>query len=151
MTIPTVDTVDFENPKEHVLPALQFLPAAGGAPTVTHPSITEEWSERIFLAGYAYIPWLIEKYADENGMIRAADLPKPKVRFDPPRRGPRTPLNPGGRWVKVTDPKPKVPVIPDLNKMTKEEIGGILQQAMEMGLVNEKSELEDKAEVLLDE
>lgn len=150
MAIPTVDNVDFDLPEQHVLPALVHLPAAGGAPTITHPSTLEEWSKRIRRAGYVYVPWLIEKYANEDGMIRVSDLPLPEIRFDPPTKGPVSTINPGGKWVSVDEPLPQRPVIPDLTKMTNQEIGGILAQAQALGFVTEKAELVDIAEVVLD-
>ena len=149
MTLPTVDTVDFTDPEQQALPPLINLPASGGAPTVTHPDIIAQWSKQITQAGWYYVPWLIEKYADEDGMIRAEDLPKPEIRYDAPRRGPQNSINPGGRWVPVDEPQPTRVVIPDLTQMTHQEIGGILEQAQALGFVTEKAELIDVAEVEL--
>ena len=149
MTIPTVDTVDMTDPRQHVLPALIHLPASGGAATVTHPSILEEWSAQIHKAGYAYVPWLIEQFSCE-GWIRVEDLPQPELKFVPPHRGPQSTLNPGGRWLPIEDEEPQRPVLPDLEAMTQEEVGAILSQAVEMGYVTRSAETTEKAEVLYD-
>lgn len=146
--IPTFDTCNLDDPKEHVLPALVHLPSTGGAATVTHPLVLEDWSEHLTKAGYYNTDWLIEKYADERGMIRASDLPRRTIKFIPPLSGPQSTINPGSKWVPITDPDPVRPSIPDLTRADPEQIQEALFQLSALGIINEKAEIIDTAEVL---
>lgn len=149
MAIPTFDTVDYEKPDQHVLPALVHLPSAGGASTVTHPSMLEDWSRHLTKCGYYNTEWLIERYADENGMIKASDLPRRTLKLLVPIIGPNSPLNPGSKWVDRNHPEPIRPAIPDLTKLTPEQLSGVLEQARELGLTPENhAPTVDKAEVI---
>ena len=114
---------------------------------IRHPSVLEDWSEHLTKAGVYDVEYLIDTYADDNGMIRAADLPRRTIRYDPPQRGAQTPLNQSGGWVSVDAPPPKKFVIPDLSEMTSHEIGGILNQARDLGYIVEKPLITDVAKV----
>lgn len=148
MAIPTFENSDLDNPREHVLPALVHLPGTGGAATVTHPLTLEEWSEHLTKCGYYNTEWLIEKYADENGMIRASDLPVRTIKFIPPLQGPQSTINPGSKWIPRGDPEPARPDTPDLSRMTPEQLSLVLAQMKDIGLVTDKAETIDTAEVL---
>lgn len=143
----TRDSVNQSDPRQHLSWMFVNLPGAGGHATVGHPSMFEDWSERLVKAGAYDIEWIIDEYADDNGIIKVEDLPRRKIRFDPPLRGNQTTLNASGQWVDVEAPEPDKMVIPDLNQMTPEEIGGILMQAKELGYVGEAQPVFDTAKV----
>lgn len=122
-------------------------PAVMGQPTIGHQSMFEEYSEHLVKAGAYDVEYLIEKYGRPDGTISIDDLPRRKIRFDPPRRGDNSPLNMGGSWVRVDAPPPEPFKIPDLNDMTPDEIGGILEQAKQLGYITERAPKFDVAKV----
>lgn len=146
MPIKTRDKCDLSNPREHLVWAFVCIPTFGGSPLLGHPSMFEDWSEHLTKAGIYDVEYLIDEYA-EDGVIKIEDLPRRKIRFDPPTRGPQTPLNGSGKWVQADAPEPKKVVIPDLKQMTPDEIGGILEQAKALGYVADAPPIFDTAKV----
>lgn len=145
--LPIRENCDLDNPREHAKWALMHLPSSGGAVYLVHPNDLEEWSEHLVNAGFWDVEYLIEKFGRPDGTILVEDLPRRKIRYIPPIRGQQSPFNAASKWVPVDTPDPPRPKIPDLTRMTSQEVGGILEQAKALGYISDAPPTHDYAEV----
>lgn len=129
----TQESCDPNDPRQHVLWGLMFLPNVGGAPTVTHPDILKDWSERLYKLGFRHHPELQE------------------LKFVEPKRGGQTNYNASGGWVPIDTPEQPKLVIPDISKLTPEENELMLQQYRAAGMIPDAAPEPRKAMVIGDE
>lgn len=124
----------------------KHLPASGGAPMITHPSVYRQWSKH-FTEGLGFVhgPWLAAQ-ADENGYIHVSQIPGQKLRYQEPHRGPRHDFNASGGWVETSTEDPKPIVLPDVNAMTNEEKAAMLAQFRAAGLIPDDTPQRDTAQ-----
>lgn len=134
MSLPTQETHDPTDPKQHVVWALRNLPLVAGVGAITHPGYLSEWSKHLWECGFRHRDYL-ESLADENGMIHVSQLPTQEIKWQAPFRGQRHTMNNAARWVKPGQPEPEPVVIPDIKKMTQQENEAMLQQYRNAGLI----------------
>lgn len=91
-----------------------------GSGMVTHSGFLRRWSKHLWDAGFRHVDW-IRSLADENGNIHVSKLPKQKIKFQPPFRGPGHSYNPAGRWVTPDEPDPVPFEIPNIAELTTQE------------------------------
>jgi hypothetical protein len=115
MSLVTQDMCDPENPEEHVLWALFYLPQIFGAVQMTHPSIYRAWSKHLHELGFRHHPELQQK----------------KLQLPP--RGPHHAYNGAGMWVDLDAPEPELPVLPDISQLTDQEKYVIIRQFHDAG------------------
>ena len=132
--IPTQESHDPKDPRQHFSWALRNLPLVAGVGAITHPGYLSSWSEHLWKCGFAHRDYL-EGLADEDGNIHVSQLPKQTIRFQQPFRGPRTPYNNAARWVAVDDKDPEPFRIPDIRKLTQQENEYMLQQYRDAGMI----------------
>ena len=73
--------------------------------------------------------------ADENGMIHVSKLPKQRIKFQQPMRGPRNGYNNAARWVPVGTPEPEPMHLPHINDLTIQENQAMLDQYRSAGMI----------------
>ena len=134
MSIPSQESHDPKDPKQHFVWALRNLPMVAGVGAITHPGYLSSWSEHLWKCGFAHRDYL-EGLADEDGNIHVSQLPKQTIKFQQPFRGPRTPYNNAARWVGVNDPDPEPFRIPNIRQLTQQENEYMLQQYREAGMI----------------
>ena len=129
----TQENCDPDDPKQHALWALMHLPSVGGAPMITHPQILQEWSKRLWDAGFRHNPEL------------------QTVKYITPRRGGDHVYNASGGWVPMDTPEPPQMVIPDVNRLTPEENELMIAQYRASGMIPDASPEPRKALVIGDD
>lgn len=134
MSIPTQESHDPKDPRQHFAWALRNLPLIAGVGAITHPGYLASWSEHLWKCGFAHRDYL-EGLADEDGNIHVSQLPKQTIRHQQPFRGPRTAYNNAARWVGVNDPDPEPFRIPNIRQLTQQENEYMLQQYREAGMI----------------
>jgi len=132
--IPLQENVDWTDDSQHVAWALRAMPVFAGAGMVTHPGFIRAWSEHLVACGFAHRDYLAS-LADENGMIHVSKLPKQRIKFQQPMRGPRNGYNNAARWVPVGTPEPEPMHIPDINDLTIQENQAMLDQYRSAGMI----------------
>lgn len=136
--LPTQDTVNWDDPKEHFSWAMRNMPTPFGTGAVTHPAMLTTWSEHLWQCGFAHRDYL-EQLADENGNIHVSKLPRQTIKWQPPFRGPHSNYNNAARWVE-SDAEPIVPVrLPDIRQLTQQENEFMLQQYRDAGMIKEET------------
>lgn len=146
MSLPTQESHDPTDPKQHFVWALRNLPMVAGVGAITHPGYLAEWSEHLVKAGAVHVDYLAG-LADENGMIHVSQLPKQTIKWQPPFRGQRHDMNNAARWVTADTPDPEPVVIPDVNKLTQQEQQAMLYQFHAAGLIPGPDETPPMGEV----
>lgn len=136
MSLPTQDTVNWNNPEEHFAWALRNMPTFAGVGAVTHPGIIREWSKHLVAAGFAHRDYL-EGLADEDGNIHVSRLPKQTIKWQPAIRGPHSIYNNAARWVSMNTPDPEPLRLPDVRELTQQENEVMLRQYKEIGLIKD--------------
>lgn len=134
--IPTQESHNPLDPKQHVAWALRSLPMIAGVGAITHPGYLASWSEHLWNCGFSHRDYL-EGLADEDGNIHVSKLPKQKLKFQQPFRGQRSDYNNAARWVGVDEPDPEPVRIPDIRKLTQQENEAMLNQYRQAGMIPE--------------
>ncbi|WP_109523661.1 MULTISPECIES: phage gene 29 protein family protein [Nocardia] len=130
-----LENSDMENPEEHFAWALRNVPGVGaGAHAGT--SIPPQWaaaiSRHLVELGYVFGPYLAAK-ADAHGKVDISDIPQQTKKFQRPFRGQQSHYNPASAWVKMgTAPPPRFS-LPDINRLTPEERGALLDAFRQRG------------------
>ncbi|AOZ61270.1 minor tail protein [Mycobacterium phage DarthPhader] len=134
MSIPTQDSHDPRDPKQHAVWALRNLPMAGGVGAITHPGYLAGWSEHLWKCGFRHVDSL-RALADENGNIHVSKLPQQEIKFQPAFRGQRHDMNHAARWVEMDAPDPEPVRIPNIRQLTQQENQAMIQQYREAGMI----------------
>ena len=150
MSIPTQESHNPNDPKEHFAWALRNLPMIAGVGAITHPGYLAGWSEHLWKCGFAHRDYL-EGLADENGNIHVSQLPKQVVKFQQPFRGQRHAMNNAARWVGVDEPDPEPVRIPNIRQLTQQENEAMLRQYREAGMIPDNRPGPATAEVFEDD
>ncbi|AOT24685.1 minor tail protein [Mycobacterium phage Stasia] len=143
------DEVDWNKPEEHFAWALRNMPMLAGVGAVTHPGFLTQWSKHLWECGFAHRDYL-ERLADEDGNIHVSRLPKQRIRWQAPFRGPRSNYNNAARWVSKNAPEPEPVRLPDVSQMTQQEQEFMLGQFRELGLIRDYIPQPDTAQELND-
>ncbi|AXH48805.1 minor tail protein [Mycobacterium phage Steamy] len=146
MSLPTQETHDPRDPRQHVVWALRNLPMVAGVGAITHPGYLSDWSEHLYKCGFRHVDSL-RALADEDGNIHVSQLPEQEIRFQQPFRGQRHPMNPAARWVEKDEADPEPVRIPDIRKLTDQENQAMLQQYRDQGWIPDDRVGPAKAEV----
>ena len=150
MSIPTQETHNPHDPRQHAVWALRNLPMVAGVGAITHPAFLSDWSEHLWKCGFRHRDYL-EGLADEDGNINVSQLPEQSIRFQEPFRGPRSVYNNAARWVSVDTPDPEPVRIPDIRQLTDQENQAMIQQYKSAGMIPDGSPKPALAAVLEDE
>ncbi|KRD08565.1 hypothetical protein ASE48_08330 [Mycobacterium sp. Root265] len=132
MSIPSQETHDPEDPRQHVIWALRNLPMVAGVGAITHPGYLADWSEHLWKCGFSHRDYLAA-LADEDGNIHISQLPEQVIKFQPAFRGQRHDMNNAARWVGSDEEAPPPVRIPNIKQMTDQERQAMLQQFRESG------------------
>ena len=127
MSLPTQETVDWTNPEEHFAWALRNMPTIAGTGAVTHPGFLRQWSKHLVDVGAVHVDYL-RKLADEDGNIHVSRLPKQRIRWQSPFRGPKNQYNNAARWVADDTPPPEPMRLPAIQELTQQENMAMIQQ-----------------------
>ena len=146
--IPTQETHNPRDPKQHFVWALRNLPMVAGVGAITHPGYMASWSEHLWNCGFAHRDYL-EGLADADGNIHVSQLPRQTIKFQPAFRGQRSDYNNAARWVGMDEPDPEPVVIPDIRKLTQQENEYMLRQYREAGMIPDNKPVPILAEVEL--
>ncbi len=146
--IPTQETHNPRDPKQHFVWALRNLPLVAGVGAITHPGYMASWSEHLWNCGFAHRDYL-EGLADADGNIHVSQLPRQTIKFQPAFRGQRSDYNNAARWVGMDEPDPEPVVIPDIRKLTQQENEYMLRQYREAGMIPDNKPVPIMAEVEL--
>ncbi len=146
--IPTQETHNPRDPKQHFVWALRNLPMVAGVGAITHPGYMASWSEHLWNCGFAHRDYL-EGLADADGNIHVSQLPRQTIKFQPAFRGQRSDYNNAARWVGMDEPDPEPVVIPDIRKLTQQENEYMLRQYREAGMIPDNKPVPIMAEVEL--
>ena len=146
--IPTQETHNPRDPKQHFVWALRNLPLVAGVGAITHPGYMASWSEHLWNCGFAHRDYL-EGLADADGNIHVSQLPRQTIKFQPAFRGQRSDYNNAARWVGMDEPDPEPVVIPDIRKLTQQENEYMLRQYREAGMIPDNKPVPILAEVEL--
>lgn len=132
--IPSQETHDPLDPKQHAVWALRNLPMVAGVGAITHPGYLSAWSEHLWKCGFSHRDYL-EGLADEDGNIHVSKLPKQTIKFQQPFRGQRNDYNNAARWVGADEPDPEPVRIPNIRQLTQQENEAMLRQYREAGMI----------------
>ncbi len=146
--IPSQETHNPRDPKQHFVWALRNLPMVAGVGAITHPGYMASWSEHLWNCGFAHRDYL-EGLADADGNIHVSQLPRQTIKFQPAFRGQRSDYNNAARWVGMDEPDPEPVVIPDIRKLTQQENEYMLRQYREAGMIPDNKPVPILAEVEL--
>ena len=146
--IPSQETHNPRDPKQHFVWALRNLPMVAGVGAITHPGYMASWSEHLWNCGFAHRDYL-EGLADADGNIHVSQLPRQTIKFQPAFRGQRSDYNNAARWVGMDEPDPEPVVIPDIRKLTQQENEYMLRQYREAGMIPDNKPVPIMAEVEL--
>ncbi|AGR46443.1 hypothetical protein ODIN_28 [Mycobacterium phage Odin] len=138
MTIPSQESHDPTDPRQHVVWALRNLPMVAGVGAITHPGYLADWSEHLWKCGFRHVDAL-RALADEDGNIHVSQLPEQSIKFQPAFRGQRSDYNNAARWVGVDEPEPEPVRIPDIRKLTQQENRAMLAQYERDGWIKDGS------------
>ncbi|BBC53832.1 putative minor tail protein [Mycobacterium phage PP] len=138
MSIPSQQSHDPEDPRQHVIWALRNLPMVAGVGAITHPGYLADWSEHLYKCGFRHVDWL-RGLADEDGNIHVSQLPEQVLKFQPAFRGQRHDMNNAARWAEKDAPEPKPVRIPDIRKLTDQENQAMIRQYREAGMIPDNS------------
>lgn len=127
MSIPSQESHDPSDPRQHAAWALRNLPMVAGVGAITHPEYLADWSEHLWKVGFRHVDAL-RALADENGNIHVSQLPEQTIKFQPAFRGQRHDANNAARWVGMDEEAPKPVVIPNIRQLTDQENKAMLQQ-----------------------
>lgn len=133
------EQTNYHNPREHFVWALRNLPMIAGVGGIVPPQFLPGWSEHLFQCGFFHRDY-IAALADEDGMIHVDQLPRQAVQFEPAIRGARHAYNNAGRWVAEGTPPPEPIHLPDIAQLTADEKAAMLQQFVDEGLVEPRSD-----------
>ncbi|QNJ55823.1 minor tail protein [Mycobacterium phage PainterBoy] len=145
MSIPTQESHDSEDPRQHVIWALRNMPMLAGVGAITHPGYLADWSEHLWKCGFRHVDWL-RRLADKDGYIHVSQLPEQKIKFQQPFRGQRHTMNNAARWVGKDEKDPEPVRIPDIRKLTQQENEAMLRQYREAGMIPDNSPGPSQAE-----
>lgn len=134
--IPLQEDVDWNDPQQHCVWALRSMPVFAGAGMVTHPGFLRAWSEHLVAAGFVHVDYL-KTLADSDGNIHVSKLPKQRIKFQQPVRGPRNGYNNAARWVPVSTPDPEPMHIPDIRQLTVQENQAMIDQYRDAGMISD--------------
>lgn len=134
MSIPTQETHDPEDPRQHVIWALRNLPMVAGVGAITHPGYLADWSEHLWKCGFRHVDSLRE-LADEDGNIHVSQLPEQTIRFQKAFRGQRHHMNPAHRWVDRDEQDPEPVRIPNIRQLTDQENQAMIKQYRDAGMI----------------
>lgn len=146
MPVPTQESADFDDPREHLAWGLVHMPSYRGAPALTHPTIIGDQSEHLYELGFVHVGWLAG-LADPDGNIHVDQLPKQQKKFQAAHRGPRHAYNGATKWVSMDTPAPKTMRIADINKLTPEENAAMIAQYRAAGMIPDPRPVVDLAQV----
>ncbi len=132
--LPTQETHDPKDPRQHAVWALRNLPMVAGVGAITHPEYLSQWSEHLWKCGFAHRDYLAG-LADEDGNIHVSKLPRQVIKFQQPFRGQRHTFNNAARWVGMDEPDPKPVRIPNIRQLTQQENEAMLQQYRDAGMI----------------
>lgn len=127
MSIPSQETHDPNDPRQHAIWALRNLPMVAGVGAITHPAYLADWSEHLWKVGFRHVDW-IRGLADEDGNIHVSQLPDQMIKFQLPFRGQRHDMNNAARWAEVDAPDPEPVRIPDIRQLTEQENRAMIAQ-----------------------
>ena len=145
--IPTQESHNPEDPKQHLAWAMRNMPMAAGTGAITHPGYLAGWSEHLWDIGFRHRDWY-EALADENGNIHVSQLPTQSKKFQQPFRGQRNDYNNAARWVDMDEADPQPVVIPNIAHMTQQENEAMLRQYREAGMITDHKQGPPLAEEL---
>lgn len=145
--IPTQESHNPQDPRQHVVWALRNLPMVAGVGAITHPGYLAEWSEHLWKCGFRHRDYL-EALADENGYIHVSQLPEQTIKFQQPFRGQRSDYNNAARWVGADDPDPEPVRIPNIRDLTQQENAAMIAQYREAGWIPQPETKPPLAEAL---
>jgi hypothetical protein len=132
--IPSQESHDPTDPKQHVAWALRNLPMVAGVGAITHPGYLGGWSEHLWDCGFRHRDYL-EGLADENGNIHVSQLPQQLKKFQPAFRGQRNDYNNAARWTDMDEAPPEPVRIPNIRHLTQQENEAMLRQYREAGMI----------------
>lgn len=132
--IPTQDTHDPLDPRQHAVWALRNLPMVAGVGAITHPGYLADWSEHLWKCGFAHRDYLAG-LADEDGMIHVSQLPQQVIKFQQPFRGQRSNYNNAARWVEMDEADPEPVRIPNIKQLTDQENEAMIRQYRDAGMI----------------
>ncbi|AGT14279.1 minor tail protein [Mycobacterium phage Adzzy] len=127
MSIPSQESHDPTDPRQHVSWALRNLPMIAGVGAITHPGYLSDWSEHLWKCGFRHVDAL-RALADEDGNIHVSQLPEQSIKFQPAFRGQRHDMNNAARWVDMNTEDPEPVRIPNIRQLTQQENRAMLSQ-----------------------
>lgn len=136
--IPTQQSHNPNDPREHFVWALRNIPMVAGVGAITHPDYLAGWSEHLWKCGFAHRDYLAG-LADADGNIHVSKLPEQSIKWQPPFRGQRSDYNNAARWVSKDTPEPEVFTLPDIRKLTQQENEFMLGQYRAAGMISDNS------------
>lgn len=145
--LPTQQTVDWNDPKQHIAWGMRNMPMFGGFGAVTNPGILLTWSEHLVRAGFCHTDYL-RSLADENGNIHVSRLPRQLIKWQAPFRGPQDSYNNAARWVDMSAPERETPRIVDVREYTIQEQHAVKDMLVETGVVRPEPPKEVLAQVI---
>ncbi|QGJ89728.1 hypothetical protein SEA_SUPERCHUNK_28 [Mycobacterium phage Superchunk] len=138
MSIPSQESHDPTDPRQHVAWALRNLPMIAGVGAITHPGYLADWSEHLWKCGFRHVDALRE-LADEDGNIHVSQLPEQAIKFQPAFRGQRHDMNNAARWVQMDAKDPEPVRIPNIRQLTDQENRAMLSQYERDGWIKDGS------------